>query len=352
MDMCSLPQPAVPRGAPKGSLRVLAALVVLVVLLPVGCSRKSKDVVIFRINGEDVFKSELDLLARNGMVKAGLEPGSAESQKWLKEHVGNLYDSLIKLYLIQQAAQATETEPSSEEIDRAVEQFKGVFPDAKEYAQFLEMAKLSPDQLRVIFRNKIMAERFQTAKMNEGKREPTQEELRKWYEEHADEFCAPNVLRLRHILFLVKRGASPEERIAVKDRAEEVRRNLAGADEKTFIRLAREISDDTPTAAQGGDLGFVTQQAARQTYPAGIAEAIFKLRKSEISPVIQSNLGYHIFMAVDDKQGFEEALSDVQARLLNDSMITAFSMWLAEARKKANIEILVQPQDAFAEPVS
>ena len=329
-----------------------AALLLLIVLLTGGCGQKSTDVVILRINGEEVFRSELELLARNGMVKAGIQPGSAKSKKWLQEHTENLYETVIKLYLIQQAAQATMEEPTDEEIDQAIEEFKGQFPNLDEYARFLEMAGLSSEGIRVVFHNKIMTDRFQAAKMEEGKKEPTREELREWYEKHAEDFRAPNRLRLRHILFLVGRGASPEERITIRERAEQVRTGLAGADEETFSRVAREKSDDAPTAAQGGDLGFVTLETARQAYPAGLTESIFKLEKGEISPVLQSSLGYHIFMAVDDEQQFEEALDDLRTRLVNESMAGALLTWLAEARQKAEIEILIKPQDVFAEPVS
>lgn len=333
-------------------LCALAGLLTLLLVLLVACGRRSEDVIILRINGQEVFRSELELLARNGMFKAGIQPGTAESEKWLREHVENLYESLIKLYLIQQAAEATQEEPTGEEIDQAIKEFKDHFPNAQEYAQLMETAGLSAEKLRVIFRNKIMADRFQAAKVQEGKKEPIQEELREWYGKHADEFRAPNRLRLRHILFLVKREASPEERIAIKEEAERQRRSLAGVDEEAFSRAARELSDDTPTAARGGDLGFVAQQTARQLYPAGLAESLFNLRKGEMSPVLQSHLGYHIFMAVDDEQGFEEALEEVRQRAVEESMATALLTWLAEEREKANIEILVEPQDLFAKPIA
>ncbi len=86
----------------------------------------------------------------------------------------------------------------------------------------------------------------------------------------------------------------------MRQTADQVRRDLAGADEETFSRMAREISDDTPTASEGGDLGFISRKAAEESFPRGLVDSIFQLRQGEISPVLQSDLGYHIFMAVDD----------------------------------------------------
>jgi len=289
----------------------------------------------------------LELIGRNAMVKAGVDPTSLQARLWLKNHAQNLYDTLTRLYLIQQAAQETLEEPTQEEVTEAIRKFKDAFPSEHEYTQFIEMANLEPDDVRTIFRNKILTERFQKAKLEEGKTNPSEEELREWYEEHIEEFQAPNRLHLRHILFLVDKGATPEERVAIQEKAERTRRDLTGANEEKFAATARNVSEDTPTVPTGGDLGFITLEAAKPSFPTGIAESIFELEKGEISPVLQSKIGYHIFMVVDDEQSFEQAKDEIRERLQNQAMIAHFEKWYQKARENAEIEILVKPEELY-----
>jgi len=312
----------------------------------VGCGDRTKDPVIMKINGEEVRKSELDLLGRNVLVKAGIQPGTEEGRRYLKAHVANMYDSLIRLYLIQQSAQATEPEPSEEEIDRAIEAFKNEFPDAKEYEKFVELTGLPVPEYRLIFKNKLLAERFQLRKLEEARKNLSEEAVRQWYEQHREQFRAPNVLRIRTILFRVPHGASPEQRVAIKEKAEHVRQTLTGADEETFATTAREISEDTPTAPNGGDLGFISFAAAQESFPAGVADSIFSLKKGEISPVLQTTMGYWIFMVTDDEQDFDEARKQIEDQMV----IEAFAQWMNEARQKAAIEILISPEEVYPEP--
>jgi len=312
----------------------------------VGCGQRTKDPVIMRINGEEVRKSELDLLGRNVLVKAGIQPGSEEGRQYLKAQLDNMYDSLISLYLIQQSAQATQAEPSEEEIDKAIEAFKNEFPDAAEYEKFVEMTGLPVSEFRLSFKNKLLSERFQLGKLEEARKNLTEEAVRQWYDQHQEQFRAPNMLRIRTILFQIPHGASPEQRVAVKEKAEHIRQNLTGADEETFATTAREISEDTPTAPNGGDLGFIPLRSARESFPAGVADSIFGLKKGDISPVLQTTMGYWIFMITDDEQDFEEAKKQIEDQMV----IEAFAKWMNEAREKATIEILIGPQEVYAEP--
>ncbi|MFH1738325.1 MAG: peptidylprolyl isomerase [bacterium] len=324
----------------------LASIAILVLVVLAGCSRKVEDAVIFRINGQEVFKSEIELLGRNVLFAAGITPGTPEGQRHLQAHAENIYETLIKLYLVQQAAQVSQEEPSETDIDEAIETFKNDFPDPKEYEQFIETTGLSPEQVRDIFRNKILTDRFQAAKLKEAGENLTEEDLREWYEQNIADFQVPNRLRLRHILFAVSSGTTPEDRVKVREKAEHIRKNLTGANEETFIATAQEISEDKPTAPNGGDLGFVTLSSAQRAFPAGIADSVFRLKKGEISPVLQSSLGYHIFMVVDDKQEFKDAEDEVRKRMA----IGSFAAWLTEAREKATIEIRIDADRIFAEP--
>lgn len=66
---------------------------------------------------------------------------------------------------------------------------------------------------------------------------------------------------------------------------------LAGAD---FAELAKAVSDDKMTVQKGGDMGFINREE-RRIPEAHVDQAIYSLKDGEMSGVVRSSFGYHIF---------------------------------------------------------
>lgn len=114
-----------------------------------------------------------------------------------------------------------------------------------------------------------------------------------YYLAHQHRWRQPETVRARHILFRVASRATAEEIAAVETRAMQIRqRLLAGED---FSRLAKEISEDTGTRNDGGDLGFFTHQGK----VAAIADTAFALGDGEISLPVRTSVGYHIIQTIE-----------------------------------------------------
>ncbi len=84
-----------------------------------------------------------------------------------------------------------------------------------------------------------------------------------------------------------------EEKAKAKEKLSAIRdRIIKGED---FATLAVLYSEDEGTASKGGELGFTE----RSELDAVFAAAAFKLNANEISPVIQSQFGYHIIQLIE-----------------------------------------------------
>ncbi len=139
-----------------------------------------------------------------------------------------------------------------------------------------------------------------------------EDRLRREYEAAAEEYTIPEQIKARQILFRVPPAADEQERSEIRQRAEQAReRLLAGAD---FAELARELSDD-PSAAAGGDLGWVTK--GRQVE--GFDEVAFALAPGETSAVFETPFGFHIVRVEEHRdaqvQPFEEVRGQLEQRL-------------------------------------
>ncbi|HEY6878639.1 MAG TPA: peptidylprolyl isomerase, partial [Polyangiales bacterium] len=104
-------------------------------------------------------------------------------------------------------------------------------------------------------------------------------------------------VRARHILFKVASDADDAARKAAKAKAEAARaRAVKGED---FGKLARVLSEDTGSAAQGGDLGW----NKRGKMVAPFDDAQFALKAGELSNVVETRFGYHVIKVEGVREG-------------------------------------------------
>jgi peptidyl-prolyl cis-trans isomerase D len=137
-----------------------------------------------------------------------------------------------------------------------------------------------------------------------------EQEVRKYYEEHQVEFVKPEARRASHILFSVAAGASAEAEQAARNNAEEVRKRLEKGE--SFETLAKQLSQDTVSAKQGGDLGFWKRKAGLDT---AFEERLFTLKKGELSEPVRSVFGYHIIRLDDIQQSVAEPYEKVRDQI-------------------------------------
>jgi foldase protein PrsA len=115
-----------------------------------------------------------------------------------------------------------------------------------------------------------------------------------------------------------------------------------------FALVAREVSTDTLTAEDGGDLGWVTTGQLSTRYGEAVEDEAFVLEPGELKVVESLGSFYVIRVADRDENGPlpEDILSQRQAAALTD--------WLAERTSAPDVEIvrLLKPEQIPADPFS
>jgi peptidyl-prolyl cis-trans isomerase C len=110
----------------------------------------------------------------------------------------------------------------------------------------------------------------------------SEEELKKYYDEHSEEFILPERWRASHIL------------VDTLEEAEEIKDLLSQG--LPFEKLAEERSKDA-TSKQSGDVGYFSKG---QLIPE-FEQTCFKLDVGEISDIVKTQFGYHIVKLTDRK---------------------------------------------------
>ncbi|HMK49183.1 MAG TPA: peptidylprolyl isomerase [Thermodesulfovibrionales bacterium] len=164
-----------------------------------------------------------------------------------------------------------------------------------------------------------------------------EDEKKKYYEAHKQEFGMPETVRARHILIRTEQNASEEDKKKAKQKAEDVLRRLhAGED---FAKVASEVSEDPSTKAAGGDLGFFPRGSMVKSFE----DAAFSLKPGEISGIVESPYGYHIIKVEEKKapytQPYDEVSGKIQQKLTQEKARTRINEFMEKATKDAGVEV-------------
>ncbi|TFY98510.1 SurA N-terminal domain-containing protein [Ramlibacter rhizophilus] len=139
-------------------------------------------------------------------------------------------------------------------------------------------------------------------------------DLKTYYEQNIARQTALEERRASHILVKAPAGAPPADREAARKKAQELLAQVRQSPER-FAELARQHSQDPGSAARGGDLDFFTRGAMTKPFE----EAAFKLKKGEISDVVETDFGFHIIRLTDlrapKQQTFEEVRPQLETEL-------------------------------------
>lgn len=154
-------------------------------------------------------------------------------------------------------------------------------------------------------------------------------------------------LTVRHLVRLVPRAAPQEERLQAWMRAEEARRRAASGED--FAALAAEYSEEPGAAERGGLL----QPGREGTWVGPFWEAALALQPGEVSPVVETEYGYHVIrLEGREPVPFEEAdHSRLLAALVPEAQaIRAMEQWLASHAEELTLarEAVRSALDLFA----
>ena len=114
----------------------------------------------------------------------------------------------------------------------------------------------------------------------------TDAEVRSWYDAHRTDFSRP--ARAFMSFVAVPRRPNATDSMAAATRAREIHAEVAGGGD--FAEIARRVSSDSVSGAQGGDLG----EQRRGAFVPAFETATLALRPGQVSQPVESQFGWHI----------------------------------------------------------
>ena len=144
-------------------------------------------------------------------------------------------------------------------------------------------------------------------------------DLQDLYAQNRDRYVNPEQRRARHIL-VASSGSTTDAQALAK--AESLLAEVRAG--KSFEDLARQSSDDSGSAAAGGDLGW----SDRSAFVGPFADAVFAMNDDELRGPVKTEFGYHVIRLEGIRPGsvksFEEARTDLEAEFRRDRAADLF----------------------------
>lgn len=154
-------------------------------------------------------------------------------------------------------------------------------------------------------------------------------ELKTYFEQNAARLAGLEERRASHILINADKAAPAAERDAARTKAQALLVDVQKSPAQ-FAELARKNSQDTGSAAKGGDLDFFGRGAMVKSFE----EAAFALKKGEISGLVETEFGFHIIRLTDIKQPEQKSFESQRAKLEQEVRAQLAQRKFAEAAEQ------------------
>ena len=270
---------------------VFSALAALVACPEQAPSKKDPNAVA-TINGEVVSKSEFEVeLSRELQAMEGAPPRTPEQTEPFKQA---LLETLIERAVLLQAAKTAQVNVSPDEVDRRVLALASEYP-AESFDAALAQGQTTRTELERKTREQLIIEKLFDKEVY-ARVAVTEDQIRRHFDEHVAEYTEPEQVRASQI---VVKGL---------DEAKKLQQALWAG--KKFPDLARRYSLG-PEARVGGDLGFFP----RGVMPPQFDEVLFKLPAGQVSDVVSTDYGFHLFKVMEKKAARKRELAEVRAQI-------------------------------------
>lgn len=309
----------------KTKLIIIFSVVSL--LLPVFCTGEVMDRIIAIVNDDIITLKEAEKHVR--VEKEGRFVSINEYLTSLK--LQEKIDILIDDVLIRQQAKKFKLEVSDKEVESIIDNIKKQYLiDDKELRQKLKDDNVSYEDFVAGLRSNVLKGRLLNRVIS-PEVNLTEQDLRQYYDKHKDEFVDEEY-KLQQI-FVSGQRADNQKRVT---EAYELLQ-----EGKSFEAVAKEYTDDTKSAASGGDIGYVKKSDLIPQLRA----AVGFLSPGVYSSIIITPYGYHILKLNEKKKGdmltFEMARDSIHEKLVQEESDKRYKEYVGKLRKGSYIEVKI-----------
>lgn len=301
---------------------------------PLMTASANSTTVVAVVDGKDITQGEIDGETIKMMDMAGRKmPPERIAQMKDRFAAQSLENLILKTILVAKVDKENVTITEAEKVE-AIAKFTNSLPPGATLDDLIAKNNWTKEEF-----DKNLSMELRISKLLESQAksvaQPTETDIKKFYDEHKERFNVPESVTASHILIATEATDNDQTKTAKKAKAENLREKLvAGAD---FAAVAAENSD-CPSKTRGGNLDSFTRGQMVKPFE----DAAFSQKVGEIGPVVETQFGYHIIKVTkhDEPRAmpFEE-MKDRLAKILESQNKQEIARkFIEELKAKADIK--------------
>ncbi|KJJ84386.1 PpiC-type peptidyl-prolyl cis-trans isomerase [Candidatus Omnitrophus magneticus] len=289
------------------------------------------DKVIVIVNDEVVTQKEFDRIFNP--IKQNYETNftGEELKNRIEEARKSLLEQLINSKLAISVAKKASIKIDDVKLGERITTIKSYYPSEEKFLQALNEKGTNLTEFNKDIKEQMMAQEV-VDKEVASKIVIAPAEINELYDKNKDKLIIPKRNKVREIT--VRKGERTDG-VNPIEKIKDIQARLKKGED--FSAIATKESEG-PFAQKGGDMGLV---AEGQLLPA-MAKVVFSLPKGQVSDVVETDLGYHLFIVDSIEESkqlkLEEATDFLKGQLFKKRFEENLVKWLEEKRKNAFIQ--------------
>lgn len=307
------------------------------------------DKVVAKGKGFEIKESELEesFVAYKASLAARRQPLPESEREGVE---AQLLDRLILTKMLLQKANDADKKAAKEVTEKYIANMKTQFPSEERFQQQLKAAGMTLPEFRMRLEEQAICEEVINRELKSKIKIPD-DQVKKWYDEHPQNFEQPEKVRAAHILIstLDKETQEPLPAAKKKEKEDQAKKLKILAERGgNFGDLAKQNSDDPGSRDKGGEYTFGRGEMVKE-----FETAAFTLKTNQISDIVETQYGYHIIKLLEKMPAKKVPLSEVSDRLKNamtddelrskmpdyfDKLKVEFKVEIPDAKRRAKVE--------------
>ena len=302
-----------------------------------------------RVNGVDIeskyieFRlSQIEKLA----LKTAKRPLTVEEKNSI---VKGLIEKEVVRELVNQQGEKENLKIEPELIEKELKTLRSLYASEEEFNNAMKSRNINLEEIKKAIQIDINKNHLLNAEIKGKINPPSDEEVKKFYEDNKSRFQRPEAYHTRHILAAyfppealrnqtikeLKKNKEYFARIAEEKIDKVIEELKQGAD---FEKLAKNLSDDESSRENGGDLDF----NYKGSFETSFNEAIEKLNPGETSGKIKTRFGFHVIQLVEKRPSemapFTEMKPEIQKYLFIKEAKKKVAIFIEKLKQTADIQ--------------
>jgi peptidyl-prolyl cis-trans isomerase SurA len=299
--------------------------------------------ILVKVNGEIFTKTDLESRQIVALRQSGqqFDPKASDVQlrKMLDDVTPQLIVNVIDEILLVQRGRELGYSMGDDQFKSILDSIKkdNKIESEEQFQAALKQENMTLPELRKTLEKQVIISRVQQNEVL-GRVAVSDDEARRYYEAHKNEFTSPRTVTLREIFVSLgaeTAAATVANDTAAREKAAKIRERLLAGE--SFEKLAADLSD-SPSRTNAGLIGPLSLS----DLSAEVRATIEAMKPGDITDLLRSPRGYQILKLESASEAqvtpFEQARDDIGNRVFTDKRKEELQKYLEKIRAQAIIE--------------